>query len=210
MLSKISLAINVVLIIAVAILFSRTSKSTSSVETPDAPVASAFASGDSVRVPIVAYVNADSLNEKYKFISEKTKSLEANLRSSDEKIQREYAKREKEWNELMAYAQSKQLPDDEAAMVEQRLATLQGEMDKIQNDEKNQLMQSEAKLQEELHKRVELFLESFTKKKGIDYVLNYSVTTPVVLYGNPAYDVTSEVLSGLNAEYEQEKASEKK
>lgn len=211
MLSKISLAINVLLIVAVAILFTRTAKMDHAVApaTPGA-VTSAFATGDSVRATVVAYVNADSLNEKYLFITEKSKALENKLRSSDDKIRREYGKREQEWNELMAYAQSKKLPDDEAQVIEQRLGTLQAEMDGIQQSEKDQLLKNEEELQNDLHDRVESFLETYTSQKGIDFVMNYSKTTPVVLYGNKAYDITSDVLRGLNDEYQKEKEAEKK
>jgi outer membrane protein len=211
MLSKISLAINVLLIVAVAILFTRTAKKDHA-EAPAAQgaVTSAFATGDSVRATVVAYVNADSLNEKYLFITEKSKALESKLRSSDDKIRREYGKREQEWNELMAYAQSKKLPDDEAQVIEQRLGTLQAEMDGIQQSEKDQLLKNEEELQNDLHDRVESFLETYTNQKGIDFVMNYSKTTPVVLYGNKAYDITSDVLRGLNEEYQKEKEAEKK
>ena len=60
-------------------------------------------------------------------------------------------------------------------------------------------------MMKELNKRVEKYLERFAQKKKIDFVLNYQEGIPIVLHGNPAFNVTAEVLAGLNAEYAAEK-----
>ncbi|MFM1998580.1 MAG: hypothetical protein RL204_527, partial [Bacteroidota bacterium] len=60
-----------------------------------------------------------------------------------------------------------------------------------------------------LMERVNVFMDNYAKAKGIDYIVNYQPTTNFILYGNNAYDVTSEVISLLNAEYEKELAGGK-
>jgi Skp family chaperone for outer membrane proteins len=62
-------------------------------------------------------------------------------------------------------------------------------------------------LQEELLNRVNQYLAKFTKERGIDYVINKQSEFQVLLFGNSDYDITAEVIAGLNAEYASEKQS---
>jgi outer membrane protein len=124
-------------------------------------------------------------------------------------VRKEYQKRQAEVQDLMQYAQSKQLPDDEAATIESRLQQLQVEMEQIQAKESNAVMEKEAEMQKELQGRVQKYLDAYAKQKGIDFVVNYQPTTQFILYGNGAYDVTNDVLKGLNEEYLKEKGEQK-
>jgi Skp family chaperone for outer membrane proteins len=119
-------------------------------------------------------------------------------------------KRQAEAQELMQYAQSKQLPDDEARVIEERMARLQMEMEDIQAKESEGVMKKESEMQKELLAKVQEFLKTYTKEKGIDYVVNYQEGTQFILYGNNAYDITTDVINRLNVLYEEEKKNEKK
>lgn len=208
MIAKIALGLNVVLAIAVVILFTRTSPAGKMAEPiTGEPEQSVFSTNDSVKAPIVAYLNGDSINEKYLFIVEKTKGLEAGLKKANSKVQAEYDKRQKEVAELMQYAQSKQLPADEQEVIQNRLMQLEEEMAQIEDREKGSLLQQESELQKQLQERVNQFLTGYAKRKGIDYVLNYQEGLQLILYGNKVFDVTSEVVNGLNEEYRTEKAA---
>jgi len=208
MIAKISLVLNILLAIAVAILFMRsTGQKSSHSEIPGEliPAGRAFQDTGATRAPIVAFVNGDSINEKYAFIAEKTAGLEAGLKKANTKVEAEYQKRQAEAAELMKYAQGKQLPEDEQRVIQDRLMQLEEEMAVIEEQEKGALLKKEEELQRELQKRVHEYLGSYSKEKGIDYVLNYQEGIQLILFGNQAYDVTSEVLKGLNEDYEVEK-----
>ena len=210
MLSKISLGINALLIVAVVVLFVRTSKSSSAVESPELlPENSAFTSPDGPKGAVMAYINGDSLNAKYKFIVDKTRLLEQKYKQAELNVQKEYNARKVEVDQLMAYAQSGQMKDSEAPDVEAKLLQLQNEMQNIEAQASKAVMEREAELQNDLMERVNFFMDNYAKAKGIDYIVNYQPTTNFILYGNNAYDVTSEVISLLNAEYEKELAGGK-
>jgi len=200
-----------VLTVAVGVLFFRKTSSTSSAQSPqETPmVVSAFADTGAARSPIVAFINGDSINESYLYIKEKSAGLEAGFKRANSKVQAEYDKRQKEAGELMQYAQSKQLPDDEMRIIQERLMQLEDEMAGIEEREKGALMKQEQELQRELQKRVSKYLETYAREKGIDYVLNYQEGIQLILFGNAAYDVTDDVLVGLNAQYEEEKKKKK-
>ena len=78
-------------------------------------------------------------------------------------------------------------------------------MQAIEEREHGTLVQQEEELQKELMKRVNTYVEKFAKENGLDYVVNYQSGFQFILYGNKGYDITSEVVAGLNAEYEVEK-----
>jgi len=174
-------------------------------EQAQAPVASAFLDTANVKSAVVAYINGDSINLHYQFIKDKEAQLQNNLKGADAEFQREYAKREKEAQELLQYAQGKQLPDDEARVVEERLAQLEGEIQQIEAKMSGDIAAKKEALMKELNDRVKKYLEHFSVEKNIDFVLNYQEGIPIVLHGNPAFNVTAEVLAGLNSEYQQEK-----
>lgn len=170
------------------------------------PVASAFVDTANVKSAVVAYVNGDSINAQYRFIKDKEAQLESTLKGADAQFQKEYAKREKEAQELIQYANSKQLPEDEARTVQERLAQLDGEIQELDAKMSNDISVKKEAMMKELNKRVEKYLAKFAKNKNIDFVLNYQEGIPIVLHGNPAFNVTAEVLAGLNAEYAAEKS----
>ena len=170
------------------------------------PVASAFVDTANVKSAVVAYVSGDSINAQYRCIKDKEAQLESTLKGADAQFQKEYAKREKEAQELIQYANSKQLPEDEARTVQERLAQLDGEIQELDAKMSNDISVKKEAMMKELNKRVEKYLAKFAKNKNIDFVLNYQEGIPIVLHGNPAFNVTAEVLAGLNAEYAAEKS----
>ncbi len=206
MLAKISLGLSVLLSIAVVyLLLNRNSASTASPnELPT--IAPALTTEGGPRPTVLAYLNGDSLNEKYKFITEKSKILESKYKSADRKVSDEYKKREKDAKDLMDYyQQNPNMSDQDKYDIQQKLAELESEMQDIQQKATGGLAKDEENLQKELLERVHKYLEAYSKAHGIDYVMNYQGSINLVLYGNAAYDITSDVIRGLNEEYEAEK-----
>jgi outer membrane protein len=73
----------------------------------------------------IAYVNLDSLNAQYLFITEKSAELEKNATAAETKVKNEAALRQREVDELISYAQKGNLPEDEQSTVQNRLGQLQ-------------------------------------------------------------------------------------
>lgn len=153
----------------------------------------------------IAFVNLDSLNAQYLFITEKSAELEKSATMAEAKVKGEAAKRQKEVDELVMYAQKGNLPADEQATVQNRLSQLQNELAQIQQQEEQLLMQNESAMQEDLRKKLEVFTSNYAKANGWDYIFSYQSAAPLILFANPLYDLTGEIVKGLNAEYETEK-----
>ena len=208
MIAKISIALSIVLSIAVGVLWYKVSavnsgQNDTSAEAPSAP---AFSSEEGPRAPIVAYVNGDSLNTKYDFIVEKSKDLDQKMAAAEERVKKEYGPRQAQYEQNMRYAQEHpDMSEAEAIALQKDMERLQIEMDDIQQREVGVLQKKEAQLQEDLLNRVNQYLAKFTKERGIDFVINKQSEFQVILYGNADYDITADVIAGLNAEYAAEK-----
>jgi outer membrane protein len=152
----------------------------------------------------VAYVDLDSVNAKYNFIVEKTKVLEDDYKKADNEFQREVAKRQKEVDELVAYAQRGNLSKDEEAVTTNRINQLQNELAQIQQRAQERLAASEGSLQEELQKRMDEYTKKYATENGWDYIFAYQHGAVAMLFANPAYNITDAVVQGLNDEYAKE------
>lgn len=208
MIAKISLTISIVLAVLVGFLLFKTSGNSSARNTTEEPVqiAAAFAGDSAARATVLAYVNGDSLNAKYEFIVEKSKDLESKMKAADQRVREAFGSCQQRYDENMRYAQSHpDMPEDEAIAIQTELEKLQSEMDAIQEREVGSLKKKEAELQQELTSRVNTYLKAYSRQRGIDYVINQQSEFNLILYGNDAYDITSEVIAGLNAEYRAEK-----
>jgi outer membrane protein len=153
----------------------------------------------------IAYVNLDSLNAQYLFISEKSAELEQKAITAESKVKNEAALRQRQVDVLIEDAQNLNLPPEERSRVQNQLNKLQNELAQIQQQEEQLLMQSEATLQEDLRKKLEVYTATYAKANGWDYIFSYQSTAPLILFANPIYDLTTEIVKGLNAEYESEK-----
>jgi Skp family chaperone for outer membrane proteins len=207
MIAKISIGVSAVLAILVAALWFKVSGlSSGGAAQPTVEVAPAFAGDGGPRATVVAFVNGDSLNVKYDFIVEKSKDLDQKMAAAEERVKKEYAPRQTQYEQNMRYAQEHpEMSEAEAIALQQDMERLQIEMDEIQQREVGVLQKKETQLQEELLSRVNQYLAKFTKERGIDYVINKQSEFQVLLFGNSDYDITGEVIAGLNAEYAAEK-----
>jgi Skp family chaperone for outer membrane proteins len=204
MIAKISIALSVVLSIVVGVLWYKVSTVHSGMDgnSSETPIAPAFNGESGPRAPIVAYVNGDSLNAKYNFIVEKSKDLDQKMAAAEERVKKEYGPRQAQYEQNMRYAQEHpDMSEAEAIALQKDMERLQIEMDEIQQREVGVLQKKEAQLQEDLLNRVNQYLAKFTKERGIDFVINKQSEFQVILYGNADYDITADVIAGLNAEY---------
>ena len=207
MTTKISMAWSALLTIIVVVLAIKVFSGKTDKATEEAvPVAAAFAKEGGPEATIVAFVNGDTLNEHYAFIVEKSKDLDAKMSAAEERVKREYGPRQAQYEQNMRYAQEHpEMSEAEAIALQKDMERLQIEMDEIQQREVGVLQKKEADLQKELIERVNRYLDKYTRERGIDYVINKQSEFQVLLYGNADYDITAEVIAGLNAEYEAEK-----
>lgn len=211
---RISLLVNLLLVIAVIFLFLRKDKGSKedvpSIAVSEVPRASAFADTSKVAAPIVAFVNSQRISEEYQMLIDQNEVFTKKMRSSDNKLAKERDLRQKKVDEIQTYVQNNPtISDQDLAVLEKSVYDLKIELDSLQQVESANLQKSGEKLQTEVADKIDDFLKRYVGTKGIDYILSFDPAFRTILYGSPAYDVTDEVLQGLNKEYGEEKEQEK-
>jgi len=151
----------------------------------------------------IVFVNSDSLLTKYGYYKDlkvkfesKTKSAQAEMQSKGQAFQREVAQYQQAQPTLSA---------DQRKSTEERLARKQQELQAYQQNAGGALQQEQATENEKLYDKVALYLKGYAKEKGYKMVLTYSKGNSAILYADENLDVTSEVLKGLNEDYNKSK-----
>ncbi len=148
----------------------------------------------------VGYYNVDSLNEQYKLVKDVSDDIEARIKrmsSSFEAEVKQFEKWAKEMSEKMdkglllsseekKFMEQYQKRQMELAQKEQKLGA---EIQRIQGDH---FMKAT--------NRVNDFVARYAKENGFDMIFQYQIGGQIV-YINESFDVTTDIIAGLNAEY---------
>ena len=221
---NLSLVLNGVLAVAVAILyyFQFSPKEEVRKNVVDA------AAVDSVSSKLkIAYVNTDSLWDEYKLINDIQDELEKDRAKAERKVEQRTALLEKQLEQMAAELQAK-MADFESKgrtmnetlrnMKMQELQSLQQnaqtfsleadqEITQLQQRLQNDLLDKELKGTKKVQDNIKAFLKEYNQDYDFTYVLAYSSDAGGILLGNPALDITKDVLAGLNEIYDAEQAA---
>jgi outer membrane protein len=217
MMNRIVIAVNVLLLAAVAFLFFRVWK----LESPVAEESPAPAHGEvkpveekkteePARAPTgkIAYVNIDRLNEESLEIVDliaESRRRKNSIESSVESLSAEYQKKVEEFQmtQKAGIAPESDLRRKAADIerIEREAQEKQMQMDRLTMDinDKNLAFQ----------KNVKDYLNRWNAGR-YDFILSLSDAVPSMLLGNPALEVTDEVIRGLNDEYRAGREAKKK
>jgi outer membrane protein len=191
---NISLALNAILVIAVAVLYYLYFKK------PVATESSATVSKDSV-LPFpksdvsIVHVNTDTLLHNLDFYKTKKAEFEA----KQERIKKDLeAESNKLQNDAEAYQQRGGImTESERAKAEEELMRRQENLMKKKDEMIEKLDNEQSKFSEELHTKLNSYLKDYNKDKNYTYILGYSKGGGILL-ANDSLDVTNQILEGLN------------
>ena len=194
-----SIIINVVLGIAVIILYVLHFTGNSNTSSADGNSGSMSAEGLSI-----AYVNSDSLLKNYDYF----KDLEKQFTEKRDKLNAEYQNRgmglQREIENFQATAGN--MTQNQARAVQEDLSKKQQNLMMYQEQLGQQLMQEEARMNTALYDKVAAYLREYGLNKNLQIVLTYTKGSGV-LYANDSLDITNEVMIGLNEAYKKEVSS---
>lgn len=145
----------------------------------------------------IAYVNIDSLQEKYGYWKTETEALASEQAKLEAEIQSAAQKLQNDYMALQQKAQSGTLSEAEGRATQQRLAQAQQQLENRRATLSEQFQNKQVAFSERLQKNIDEYLEIFNKDKKYDFILSYSKAGQI-LHANKALDITEEVLKGLN------------
>ena len=207
--NRISIIINAILIIAVGILFFLYAQlKSNSLEITSSESGKSFpkriTDTSLLKNAKIAYINIDSLNEKYEYIKDKSKEIRGRQSAIEGSLSSMYTTFQQEVADLQQAAQAGIRPESELKKEEARLQQKQME---IANKEKQlQVLGEEvAATQSDMLQNVSKFIERYNNNK-FDYILAYTTNNiSSVLYANSSLEITNEIVNGLNEEYRKNK-----
>lgn len=146
----------------------------------------------------IAWVNADTLNEKYEWLKQQKKAIEQrlenaenSLRTKEEALMRDAASLQERFaggNMTQADAEKEQ------AVLMQRGQRLEEEKNRLSKS----LGEEQKKAFDDLYSNVESKLKELSAQIGYDYILSYQRGGQILL-ASDSLDITKQVLELLNA-----------
>ncbi len=189
---QLSVASNVVLLIAVAVLYYFHFK--------EHKGGSAMSSDDK---STIVYINSETLTDNYKLYIQKREELQKEQEGIREMLHNESANLQKQAEHYQnnAGVMSKVERDN----TEKKLAQAQQELYMKRDSLTSRLEDKKDKLNEQIYDHLTTYIKEYLKDKGKNYhfVLGYQKGGGIV-YANESLDITKEILDGLNKEYDKE------
>jgi outer membrane protein len=190
---NLSLALNGVLLVAIAVLYYLHFSSGSGSNQGG----SVLTSGEK---PLIAFINADSVLKHYKYLEVKRKELEQKTKKMEEEYR---ARTEGLQNEINNYQRNVgNMTLSQVRAVEEDLQRKQQNLRMYEQSLTQELMEEQSKLNKELYDRVTAFLKKYGQTHGLHIVLKFDPTSDVLFAGD-SLDITNDVIRGLNDEYDQ-------
>ena len=151
----------------------------------------------------IAYVNTDSLWQKYDYYQE----MIDDLLTEKETLEKQYENRVRKLEEKVVRFREKAPYLSQREGERQQTAIMQEEQQvvQLQEDLTLQLAESESEKNLAIRERILGEIEEYNKEKGYDFILGYSLSSDVV-YADERLDITSEILERLNSKYQLESA----
>ena len=193
---NISLILNGVLVVAVAILYYFQFRGGAS-----SSMMSEHAS--SLKV---AFVHSDSLLKHYDYskaglekLESKSKQLDRDLNARATSLQGEFEAYQRNRNNMTI---------GQAAAVEEDLTRKRNNLQMYQENLSQQMLMEQEKMNRELYDKVTSYLRRYSKDNGIEVVLKFNPSSDL-LYAGDSLDISMEVIKGLNEEFRLEKQNAK-
>jgi outer membrane protein len=189
---SISWVVNGVLAIAVIVLYFLHFNNSS------LPVKSAALSSDNVKI---AYFEIDSIQNNYEFFKDVKSALQ--VKDMDNAKQLTALK-----NAYIAKYQDLQkngqyLSQAEVGSRQQDLVQAEKNYTNKEQQLSQELQEESFKRLQEVKKKIEVYLEKYNKNKTFSYI--FSSNPDLMYYKDTAYDITEDIIKGLNDEYKPKK-----
>ena len=185
---SINWVVNGVLAIAVIILYVLHFNNT------DTPIKSTAVNGAGTKV---AYFEIDSIQNSYSFFKEVKSALQ--VKDMDKAKQLTALKNAFSIKYQELQKNGRYLSQAEIGSRQQELAQLEKNYTNKEQQLSQELQEESFRKLQEVKKKIELFLEKYNKDKSFSYI--FSSNPDLMYYKDTAYDITSDIIKGLNAEY---------
>lgn len=193
---NLSVILNVVLLIAVGVLYFLHFSDKNSVQGSEgAQTVQGGAAG-----PIsIAYINSDSLVSNYEFFNDKAAELEEKRKKMEAEFTNRANGLQTEISNFQQNAGS--MTQNQARAKEEDLMKKRENLMRYQESLSQDLAREESLINNQLYDNVSDYLKNYGKQRNFQVVLTYSKGSGV-LYANDSLNITNDVINGLNQDYQ--------
>jgi len=192
---NLSLVLNVVLFIAVGILYYLHFSGKKTTENKPKTVASKTVENSNSRTAI-AYVELDSLNENITYIKNKRKELEAEQKAIETEWENGYKSLESKKNNFLAKGNA--ITQEMAQQFQGQLMQEQQQIDEKKQSLSQKLSEKSYKFMDDIQKKLKDFLMEYNSQKNYTYIFTTGTGLDYMVYKDSSMNITDDVIAGMN------------
>ena len=189
--------LKVILIVAVAAIICSCSATGNTNNTPaaNAPQTGAAPQGS------IVYIQLDSLINQYDMFNDLRSELESKAQAIQDDLTKKGRSFESAAKDFQTKIEKGLLTRSQAEEQQQKLAERQQNLQNLSQQKQYEMAEEEAVMSRKVMDAVQTYLDKYNQEKGYAMIITTSAATNTVIVGNPALDITKDVLAGLNDEY---------
>ena len=199
---NLSLLLNVVLFIAVGVLYYFQFSCKNDCQKKTKQFSSTF-KPSSTSAPSFAYVELDSLNEKISYIKNNRKALEKEQEAIETEWEASYRNLENKKNNFLKRGNTITQPEAEAFQNE--LIQEQQQVDTKKQTLTQKLNEKSYKFMDDIQQKLKEFLADYNKDKRFTYIFSCGNGLDYMVYKDTSYNITPDVITGMNEMMTEEK-----
>jgi outer membrane protein len=193
-----SLILNIILLLAVGFLYYlHFSGNRRNIKNPDGTPAKP-GSCAAISIPVIAYVDQDSLSNNVTFIKNKKDELESEQKDIQNDYENAYRVLEKQKDDFLKKGNA--ITQQEADQFQAGLMKSQQEIETDKQNRTQILAAKNAKFLEEMQGRMKGFLDGYNKQKKYTYILATGTGLDYLFYKDSTLNITQDIVNGLNAQ----------
>lgn len=198
---NISLALNIILLVAVAYLFyyDFSGKKTEAVAAKISGTNKPEFVGNR---PPLAYVELDSLNEKITFIRERRKELETEMKAIEQEQENGYRGLQAQKDNFLKKGAA--ITEEEAQLFQNKLIDQQQKIDARKQELSQKLNEKSFGIMEGIQKKLKEFLAEYNKDKKFMYIFTTGTGLDYMVYKDSSLNITNDVIRGMNEKMKNE------
>lgn len=147
----------------------------------------------------IAYVEVDSIMTQYRFAKEYAEILEKKSQNIQSTLSRKGQELQRSVANFQQKIQQNAYTREQAESIQAGLQKQQNDLQGLQQRLGNEFNAEQEKYNKALHDSIEHFMAIYNKDKKYSIILSKSGDN--LLYADKAYDITNEVIAGLNKAY---------
>ncbi len=155
----------------------------------------------------IVYFNLDRVLDEYDMANEKRSEVETKIASIEKEVMRRQKSLEDAAKDFQNKINKGLMTTAAANEKSRKLQQQEQAYNQFAQQKQQEIMEEQQVMMNQLADAIKTFMESYNEEKGYAMILSNTAGVPVIV-GDPALDITDDVIAGLNAEYIELKKSE--